>query len=46
MSTISLFGSIKGQHDVYSGKDCIKKCLWIFKRAGDENNYFLKKWSY
>ena len=25
MSTISLFRSIENKHDVYSGKDCMKK---------------------
>ena len=27
MSTISLFGSIENKHDLYRGKDCIKKVL-------------------
>ena len=27
MSTVSLFKSIENKHDVYSGKDCLKKSV-------------------
>ena len=31
------FDGIEKKHDVYRGKDCMKR-LWIFKRAGNEDN--------
>ena len=34
MSTISLFRSIENKHDVYRGKDCVKKfCEFLRKHA-------------
>ena len=38
MSTISI--GIENKNDVYRGKYCMKKDLWIFKRAGNEDNSF------
>ena len=38
MSAISSFKKIENKHDVYRGKDCMKKFLWIFKRAYNEDN--------
>ena len=32
------FQSIKKKHDVYRGKDCIKKFAWIYKRAHNKGN--------
>ena len=31
MSTLSLFKSIENKHDVYGGKDCMKKCCESLK---------------
>ena len=38
MSTILSFKSIENEHDVYRGKDCMKKVLRILKRARNEDN--------
>ena len=40
VSTISSFKSMENKHDVYRGKDCVKKALWILKRARNKNNKF------
>ena len=40
MSKISLFRSIENKHGVHRGKDCMKKVLWIFKRAYNGNIKF------
>ena len=46
MSTISSFKSIENKHDVYRGKDCMKKfCESLTQHAVKIIN-FLKKWSY
>ena len=39
MSTISSLMSIENKHDVYRGKDCMRKfCEFLIKRACNENN--------
>ena len=38
MSTISSFRGIENKRDVYRGKDCMEKVLWILKRACNESN--------
>ena len=37
VSTMSWIKKIKIKHDVYRGKFCIKKVLWILKRAHKKN---------
>ena len=44
MSTISLFGSIENKHDVYRGKNCMKKfCEFISQHAMKIINFKKKK---
>ena len=44
MSTISLFRSIENKHDVYRGKDCVKKfCEFLRKHAMKIINFKKKK---
>ena len=38
VSMIFTFDVIETKHDVYRGEDCIKKVLWILKRACSEDN--------
>ena len=38
MFTMSSFKNIENKHDVYTGKDCMKKVLGIFKKARNEDN--------
>ena len=38
-----MFRSIENKDDLYKGKKLHEKILLIFKRARNENNYFLKK---
>ena len=38
MHTILSFKSIENQHDVYRGKYCMKRKLWILKRTWYESN--------
>ena len=42
MSTIWAFDRIENKHNLYRGKDCMKK-LWIFKRARKKYNWFWKE---
>ena len=47
MSTIFLYRSIENKHDVYGGKDCMKK-FWEFLKEHTMKIIILKrkKWSY
>ena len=38
MSTISSFKNIENKHDVYRGKDCMKKFCKFLKKHANENN--------
>ena len=38
MFTMSSLKNIENKHDVYTGKDCMKKVLGIFKKARNEDN--------
>ena len=38
MPTISSFKRMKNKHDIYRGKDCMKKFCKFFKRARNEDN--------
>ena len=42
MFAIPSFRSIDNEHDLYIGKDCMKK-LWILKKARNEDNFKKKK---
>ena len=47
MSTISSFRSIENNHDVYRGKDCMKKfCEFLKEHAMKIIKFKTKKWSY
>ena len=47
MSTISWFRIIENKHDVYRGKDCMKKfCESLREHAMKINNLKKIKWSY
>ena len=43
MSTISSFRSIENKHDVYKGKDCLKKFCEFLREHGMEIINFRKK---
>ena len=44
MSTISSLRSAENKHDVYRGKDCMKKfCEFLREDAMETINFFLKK---
>ena len=47
MSTISWFRSIENKHDVYRGKDCLKKfCEFLREHTMEIINFKKKKLSY
>ena len=43
MSTISSFRSIENKHDVYRGKDCMKKFFESLRQHAMNTNNFKKK---
>ena len=43
MSTISLFRSMENKHDVYKGKDCMKKFYEYSREQHNENDFKNKK---
>ena len=47
MPTISSFKHVENKHDVYKGKDCMKKfCKSIRENAMNIISFKKKKWSY
>ena len=38
ISIISSFRMIENKHKVYRGKGCMKKVLWILKKAHNKDN--------